>query len=203
MTAEPYKLGLTGSIAMGKTTTAGFFRAADVPVWDADAVVHQLYSAGGAGVPAIATLAPTAISGGAVDRDVLRSEIGKKPELLQKIEAAIHPLVARNRQIFLDEQRDSGADLVVFDIPLLFETNAEDWLDGVLCVTAPTKVQRERVLARPGMTNSLLEKILSRQMPDHEKRQRADYTIDTAMGLDAARAAVLSLIKEIRAAKHA
>ncbi|MFO1209050.1 MAG: dephospho-CoA kinase [Amaricoccus sp.] len=192
----PYRLGLTGSIGMGKSTTAGFFAAAGVPVWDADAVVHGLYAPGGGGAAALAALVPQAIADDAVDRERLREAVLADPALLQRIEARIHPLVAADRTAFLARHRD--ADVVLLDIPLLFETGATADVDGVLAVTAPSAVQRARVLARPGMTAAALERILARQMPDAAKVARADFVIDTGRGLDAARAAVLSLLERIR-----
>lgn len=192
----PYRLGLTGSIGMGKSTTAGFFAAAGVPVWDADAVVHGLYAPGGGGAAALAALVPQAIADDAVDRERLREAVLADPALLQRIEARIHPLVAADRTAFLARHRDT--DVVLLDIPLLFETGATADVDGVLVVTAPPAVQRARVLARPGMTAAALERILARQMPDAAKVARADFVIDTGRGLDAARAAVLSLLERIR-----
>jgi dephospho-CoA kinase len=194
--ARPYRLGLTGSVGMGKSTTAGLFADAGVPVWDADAAVHRLYAAGGAGAAAVARLAPQAVAAGAVDRDRLRDAIVADPDLLARVEADVHPLVAADREAFTAAH--AGADVVVFDIPLLYETGAERGLDGVLVVTAPAEVQRDRVLARPGMTEAMLERILERQMPDSLKRARADFVIATDRGIDAARADVLSLLERIR-----
>jgi len=194
--ARPYRLGLTGSIGMGKSTTAGFFVAAGVAVWDADAAVHRLYRAGGAGAAAVAGIAPAAVVDGAVDRDRLRQAVAADPGLLARIEARVHPLVAADREGFL--ARHAGAAVVVLDIPLLYETGGAGLVDGVLVVTAPTKVQRERVLARPGMTPEAFARILARQMPDAEKVARADFVIDSSRGLDAARADVLSLLERIR-----
>ena len=196
MSEGPFRLGLTGSIGMGKSTTAGFFAAAGVPVWDADAAVHRLYSPGGGGGAALADLAPQAIRAGAVDRDALREAIARDSALLPQVEARIHPLVAADRARFLAAH--AGADLVLLDIPLLYETGAEAGLDAVLVVTAPREVQRERVLARPGMDEAALAAILARQLPDAEKRARADFILDTSEGLEAARDRVLSLIAEIR-----
>ncbi len=189
-----YVLGLTGSIGMGKTTTAGFFSDAGVPVWDADAAVHRLYD-GGAAVPAIARLVPDAVNGGKVDRAVLRAAIAGNPALLQQIEAAVHPLVSADRQGFLDENAD--APLVVCDIPLLFETGADGWLDGVLVVTVDAETQRRRVLERGTMSAADFAAILAKQVPDAEKRAKADFVIDTGKGLDHARAEVLSLIERL------
>lgn len=191
-----YILGLTGSIGMGKSTTAQFFRAAGVPVWDADASVHKLYNRGGAGVPAIGALVPAAIKDGAVDRSALRQAILNDDGLLKCIEDVVHPLVSTDRQGFLTANLDEP--LVVCDIPLLFETGADKWLDGVLVVTADEAVQRQRVMDREGMTNEVFETILAKQTPDAEKRQRADYLIDTGLGLDHAQAEVLSLIERLK-----
>ena len=191
-----YRLGLTGSVGMGKSTTAALFEAAGVPVWDADAAVHRLYEseAGGA---ALADIAPGAVAEGRIDRARLRAAVAADPDLLDRIEARVHPLVAEDRAAFA--ARNAGGPLVVFDIPLLYETGAERELDGVLVVSAAAAVQRERVLARPGMTNEAFERILARQLPDAEKRARADFVIATDRGLDAARADVLSLIERITA----
>lgn len=196
MSAGPYLLGLTGSIGMGKSTTAGFFAEAGVPVWDADAAVHRIYGPGGGGAAALAGLVPGVVAGGAVDRDVLRAAVAADPELLTAIERRVHPLVAEDRARFLAAEAD--ADLVLLDIPLLYETGAEAWLDAVLVVSAAPEVQRERVLARPGMDDAALAAILARQVPDAEKRARADHLILTDRGLEAARAEVLSLVARIR-----
>jgi dephospho-CoA kinase len=194
---RPYRLGLTGSIGMGKSTTARLFAEAGVPVWDADGAVHRLYAAGGAGAAALAGLVPGVAAGGAVDRDALRRAVVADDDLLPQVEARIHPLVAADREAFAARHRD--ADLVVLDIPLLFETGAETGLDGVLVVSAPAAVQRARVLARPGMTEAALARILERQVPDAEKRARADFVIESHRGIEAARADVLELIARIGA----
>ncbi len=191
-----YILGLTGSIGMGKSTTAEFFRAAGVPVWDADASVHKLYNKGGTGVSAIKALVPAAIKDGAVDRGALRQAILNDDGLLKRIEDVVHPLVSADRQDFLNSNSDKP--LVVCDIPLLFETGADSWLDGVLVVTADENVQKQRVMDRKGMTHEVFETILAKQTPDAEKRQRADYLIDTGLGLDHAQAEVLSLIERLK-----
>lgn len=196
MTRGPYLLGLTGSVGMGKSTTSRMFAEEGVPVWDADAAVHRLYAAGGAGAAALEDLAPGAMIDGAVDRDRLREAVAARPGLLDAIEARIHPLVAADREAFIAEQR--GADVVVLDIPLLFETGAGAGMDGVIVVSAPAEVQRARVLARPGMTPAMLERILARQMPDAEKRARADFVIRTDGGMEAARADVHALLERIR-----
>lgn len=198
---RPFLLGLTGSIGMGKSTTARMFSEMGVPVWDADAAVHRLYARGGAAVPAIAAICPQAIVDGAVDRTVLRDWIAAHPDGLSRIEAAVHPLVARDREEFIERAARDGADLVVLDIPLLFETGADAMMDATLVVTAPAEEQRRRVLARPGMTEDRLNAILARQMPDAEKRARATHVIETR-SLDQARAAVQELVEIIRA-RHA
>ena len=200
MRRAPFRLGLTGSIGMGKSTTAGFFAEAGVPVWDADAAVHRIYAPGGPGAAALADLVPQAIRDGGVDRDALRAAVGTDPALLAALEARIHPLVAEDRARFGQEHAD--ADILLFDIPLLFETGAEDWLDAVLVVSAGPEVQRARVLARPGMDPDALAAILARQLPDAEKRARADHVIRTDAGLDAARAAVHALLAAIREARR-
>lgn len=196
-----YRLGLTGSIGMGKSTTAGLFAEAGIPVWDADAAVHRLYATGGAGVTAVAGVAPDAIVGGAVDRGRLRDAIVADPALLARIEARVHPLVAADRAAFAAAH--ATAEILLFDIPLLFETGGDHDLDGVLVVTAPAEVQRTRVLARPGMTPAAFEHVLARQVPDAEKRARADFVISTDRGIEAARADVRALLDRIRADIHA
>ncbi len=189
--SAPYRLGLTGSIGMGKSTTAGFFREAGVPVWDADAAVHRLYGPGGAAAGPVGRLCPQAVNGGAVDRAVLKAWIAQDPSALSRLEAVVHPLVAADREDFVAAVR---GPLVVLDIPLLFEVGAE--VDGVLVVTAPQEVQRARVLSRPGMSEAQLDQILARQMPDAEKRARADFVIET-LDMDSTRAAVQDLVARL------
>lgn len=196
---RPYLLGLTGSIGMGKSTTAGFFRAAGVPVWDADATVHRLYAPGGAAVPVLEAAFPGVTGPEGVSRAALKAAIAADPQALPRIEALVHPLVAADRAAFIAAH--AGAPLLVLDIPLLFETGAGAGLDGTLVVSAPAEVQRARVLARPGMTEAHLAAILARQMPDAEKRRRATWVIETTT-LDAARTAVQDLIRSI-GARHA
>lgn len=187
-------LGLTGSIGMGKSTTSGFFRAAGVPVWDADATVHALYAPGGAAVAPLAALHPAALRDGAIDRAALRDWIAADPGALRQIEALVHPLVARSRADFLAAH--AAAPLVVIDVPLLFETGGDAFVDASLVVSAPPEVQRARVLARPGMDEAHFRTILAKQMPDAEKRARATHVIET-LSLDQTRAAVHDLIDHL------
>ncbi len=187
-------LGLTGSVGMGKSTAAAAFRDAGVPVWDADAAVHRLYGPGAAGTAVISAIVPDAVGAGGVDRAVLRAALLAHPPLLPRVEAAIHPLAAADRADFLARARASGAPLAVCDVPLLFETGADSSCDTVLVVSAPPEIQRARVLARPGMTEAALAAILARQMPDAEKRARADRVIDTSRGIPAMTAEIHDLI---------
>ncbi len=190
---RPFLLGLTGSIGMGKSTTAGFFREAGVPVWDADSAVHSLYAARGPAVAVVGGLFPDAVSGRAVDRAVLKRHIAADPTALSRIEAVIHPMVAAHRGGFVECAAQMGARLVLLDIPLLFETGAEAGLDATLVVTAPAEVQRARVLARPGMTEDQFTTLLARQMPDADKRARADHVIETTT-IEGTRQAVRDLL---------
>ena len=191
-------VGLTGSIGMGKSATLAAFADLGVPVWDADAAVHRLYGPGGAGVAPVRALAPDAVGTQGVDRAKLTAAILADPALLKRIEAAIHPLVAIDRDAFLAEARADGAALAVCDIPLLFETGADAWLDQVVVVSAPADIQHARVLGRPGMTAEALEAILARQVPDAEKRARADYIVDTGQSKDYARAQVAAILAGLR-----
>jgi dephospho-CoA kinase len=193
MTSRPFRLGLTGSIGMGKSTTARLFAEAGVPVWDADAAVHRLYAAGGAAVAPVAALCPSAVRDGAIDRAALKDWIATDPAALSALEAVVHPLVAADREEFAGRATAEGAALIVFDIPLLFEKGTEAQMDATLLVTAPPALQRARVLSRPGMTEAQFTTLLSRQMPDREKRARADHIIET-LSLDSARASVHALI---------
>ncbi len=190
-------VGLTGSIGMGKSAALAAFADLGLPVWDADAAVHRLYGPGGAGVEPVRALAPDAAGPDGIDRTRLRAAILAEPALLARIEAAIHPLVAADRDAFLDRARASGAALAVCDIPLLYETRADAWLDQVVVVSAPAEIQRARVLARPGMTAEAYEAILARQTPDAEKRARADHIIDTGGSKDHARAQVAAILAAI------
>jgi dephospho-CoA kinase len=191
-----FRLGLTGSIGMGKSTTAAMFSDAGIPVWDADAAVHRLYAPGGAAVAALAPHFPLATASGAVDRAVLKEELARDAGLLALLERVVHPLVAADRAAFLD---GAMSDIVVLDIPLLFEKGTEAECDATLLVTAPASVQRARVMARPGMTEDQFHLILSRQMPDAEKRFRATHVVET-LSIDSTRAYVRALIDHIRAA---
>lgn len=175
-------LGLTGSIGMGKSTAAAMLRRLGCPVHDADAAVHRLYRRGGAAVPVIQALFPSAIRDGAVDRQALSAAVLNDPAALRRLEAAVHPLVQKASRDFLRQQARRRAKLVVMDIPLLFETGGRARVDYVLVVTAPAPVQRARVLARPGMNASKLDRILARQMPDAEKRRLADFIVPTGLG---------------------
>lgn len=194
-----FRLGLTGSIGMGKSTTAGFFRAAGLPVWDADAAVHRLYSAGGAAVAPIGALLPDAVIGGAVSRDRLKQALARDAKLLPKLEHIVHPLVAADREAFA---ATTVTDIAVFDIPLLFEKGTETDMDATLLVTAPAALQRARVLARPGMTEAQFALILSRQMPDRDKRARATHIIET-LSLPSVESGVTALIAYIRRTRDA
>ncbi len=192
---RPFVLGLTGSIGMGKSTTAALFAAEGVPVWDADAVVHRLYAPGGAAARALGAQMPGAMAAdGSVDRRALGAMIRADGAVLDRVNAIVHPLVAADRAAFL---AGTTADIVLVDIPLLFETGAEAMCDAVVVVTAPAEVQRDRVLAREGMTSAMFETILARQMPDADKRRRADYVIET-ISMDSARAAVKDVLADIR-----
>jgi dephospho-CoA kinase len=194
-------LGLTGSIGMGKSTTAAMFADAGVPVWDADAAVHRIYGPAAAGSEALAALVPDAVGDAGTDRAKLRAAILADPGLLAQVEAAIHPLVAADRAAFLQRARAEGHNLVLCDIPLLYETGADRWLDRVAVVTAPAEVQRARVLSRPGMTEEAFSAILAKQLPDAEKRARADFVIDTGQGLEPVRRQVARIVAELQGAE--
>lgn len=187
-------LGLTGSIGMGKSTTAQMFRDEGIPVWDADATVHRLYAKGGDAVTAIGDVFPTAIVDEGISRDALKAVISADPDALAKIEQIVHPLVAVSRLRFIEKHDDP---LILFDIPLLYETGADKWLDSVLVVSVSPDVQRQRVMDRPGMTDDQLQTILSRQLPDAQKRDRADHLIET-LTLDGTRRAVQTLIAKLK-----
>lgn len=192
-----FKLGLTGSIGMGKSTTAKLFAEEGCAVWDADAAVHRLYSKGGAAVKPMGALFPQAIVDGEVDRGALKGIISSDASALAAIEKIVHPLVAQDRQAFLDQ---AEADVVVFDIPLLFEGTGAAMMDATVVVSAPADVQRARVLERGTMTEAQFEHILSKQMPDAEKRARSDYIVETTT-IEAAREQVRAIMQEIRGRK--
>jgi dephospho-CoA kinase len=186
------RLGLTGSIGMGKSTVAAMFAAAGIPVFDADAVVHRLQGPEGALVRAIEEHFPGTTGGGGVDRTALAEAVLGDAEMLQRLERLVHPAVAREREAFLAKYRD--APLVVLDIPLLFEKSGWDQVDKVAVVSAPADVQQARVLARPGMSEDRFARILALQIPDAEKRKRADYVIATGGTLEETKAAVRAII---------
>jgi dephospho-CoA kinase len=187
-----FVLGLTGSIGMGKSATAGLFRRLGVPVHDADAAVHRLY--GGAAAPLIEAAFPGTAPDGIVDRVRLGAQVIGFPDRLKALEAIVHPLVRGEEEGFLGRAAASGARLAVLDIPLLFETGGEARCDAVLVVSAPAPVQRQRVLARPGMSEDRLAAILAKQMPDAEKRRRAHFLVDTGRGFAPAEAQVRSIL---------
>jgi dephospho-CoA kinase len=187
-------LGLTGSIGMGKSTTTAMFADAGAFVWNADEAVHSLYARGGDAVAAVGEAFPAAVVDGAVDRDRLAAALGRDDEAFRRLEAIVHPLVLKGRREDLAAAGARGVKLAVLDIPLLFETGGAAAVDAVVVVTAPAEVQAARVLARPGMTRERFEAILARQMPDSEKRRRADFVIDTGAGLEAARARVDEIV---------
>jgi dephospho-CoA kinase len=188
-------LGLTGSLGMGKSTTARFFAEEGVPVHDADAVVHRLYD--GDAAAAIETAFPGATAGGKVDRDKLAARVLGDSAALKRLEAIVHPLVQEAERRLLAEAESRGEKVAVLDIPLLFETGGEERVDAVVVVSAPPDVQRSRALERPGMTVDKLDAILAKQMPDDEKRRRADFVVDTSRGFEAARADVRAVLDAV------
>ncbi|HEX8046724.1 dephospho-CoA kinase [Rhizobium sp.] len=190
------RVGLTGSIGMGKSTSGKLFAEAGIPVNDADAVVHDLY--GGEAIPLIEAAFPGTTKSGIVDRQELGRQLGLDPSGFKRLEAIVHPLVRQRERIFLNQQRAAGAAIVVLDIPLLFETGADKRVDRVVVVSCDPQVQRERVLARPGMTEEKFNMILSRQTPDAEKRARADYIIDTSHSIDTTREQIRDIIADLR-----
>ncbi len=189
-------LGLTGSIGMGKSTTADLFRRSGVPVHDADATVHALYR--GAAVAPIEAAFPGTTRDGAVEREALAARVLGDDAGVKRLEAIVHPLVRAAETAFLDEARKQGRAVVVLDIPLLFETGGEMRVDAVVTVTAPAEVQRARVLARPGMAVEKFEKILARQLPDADKRRRSHFLVDTARGLEPAALQVAGILRALR-----
>ncbi len=192
------KIGLTGSIGMGKTTVAKMFAARGIPVFDADSAVHQLYARGGAAVGPVGAAFPGTVKDGAVDRPALSAAVVGKPAEIKKLEAIVHPLVGKLREDFLRAAEAGGADLAVLEIQMLLEGSSAKQFDAIVVVSAPEAVQRERALARPGMTEDKLVGILSNQMADAEKRARADYVIDTGTSLAETEAQVAALIETLR-----
>ncbi len=189
-------IGLTGSIGMGKSTVAERFRQLGIPVCDADAVVHELYE--GAAVAPIEAAFPGTTSGGKVDRVKLGQAVLKDPHGLKRLEAIVHPMVQEAEREFLRKAAEQGAQMAVLEVPLLFETGGDARVDVTIVVSAPPEVQRERVLARPGMTPSKLEAILARQMPDSEKRRRADFVVDTGVTIEESHAQVDAIVERLR-----
>ncbi|PYB74260.1 dephospho-CoA kinase [Rhizobium wuzhouense] len=191
-------IGLTGSIGMGKTTTAGLFSEEGIPVHDADQVVHDLYR-DKAVAQAIELAFPGSVIGGEVDRRKLSENLAKNPANFKKLEAIVHPLVHERERVFLDEQKHASQPIVLLDIPLLFETGGQQRVDVIVVASCAEDIQRQRVLSRPGMTQEKLDLILSRQLPDAEKRAHADFVVDTGLGIDDARRQVKTILETLRA----
>ena len=187
-------LGLTGSIGMGKSTVAKMFADEGAPSFDSDAAVHKLYAPGGAAVKAVEQEFPGVVKNGGIDRVALSAQVVNNPKALKRLEQVVHPFVRQAQVDFAEAQRAAGAKVVVFDIPLLLETHTGDLVDKVAVVSAPSHIQRERVLARPGMTEDKFTQLLARQMPDAEKRKRADFVIDTGVSLAETRAQVRAVL---------
>ena len=194
-----FLLGLTGSIGMGKSTTAGFFKDAGCDVWNADAAVHRLYAKQGAAVAPLSNLFPKALIEGAISRKVLKQELQKNPDLIGQLEAIVHPLVAQDRQKFIDSAQ---SDILVFDIPLLFETGADVHMNAVICVTIDEKEQKKRVLERGTMSEEMFEQVKSRQWSNSQKCEKADFVILTDT-LEHVHAQVESILAKLRAVKDA
>jgi dephospho-CoA kinase len=196
-------IGLTGSIGMGKSTTAAMFAECGAPVYDADAEVRRLYAKGGQAVAPVEAAFPGVTVDGAIDRGRLGERVLGDPAALERLNAIVWPLMGQARAAFFRQSAESGADIVVLDIPLLLETGGEHNVDAVVVVTAPAAMQRERVLARPGMTEGKLEAILAAQMADAEKQARAHFVVDTSAGLDPAREQVKAILDALRAPAEA
>ncbi|HEX3430146.1 MAG TPA: dephospho-CoA kinase [Rhizomicrobium sp.] len=194
----PLLVGLTGSIGMGKSETARLFAKLGIPVHDADAAVHRLYEPRGAAVAAIAKAFPGCVAEGSVDRASLAARLREDPSAFAKLESIVHPLVAADQRSFIEEAAASGADIVVLDVPLLFETGKQRDMDAVVVVSAPNIVQRARVLARPGMSEESLDHILARQIPDVDKRARAHFVVESDKGLAHAFEQVKSIVASLR-----
>ena len=188
-------LGLTGSIGMGKTTASNMFAEAGIPVYSADDAVHRLYS--GRAAPLIEAAFPGTVTNGTVDREKLSATVIGKPDALKKLEAIVHPLVREEEEVFLREAEAQGSAIALVDIPLLFETGGEKRVDRIVVVSAPADIQRVRVLARPGMTEEKLDAILARQIPDAEKRARADFVLDTSGSFDNLRQQITAVIEKL------
>jgi dephospho-CoA kinase len=199
---RPLLVGLTGSIGMGKTETARMFASLGIPVYDADAAVHRLYEPGGEAVAAIKPAFPDCVHAGRVDRACLSEKVRADRAALLRLEAIVHPLVARDQEAFVARAAAGGADFVVLDIPLLFETGSHSRMDAVVVVTAPENVQHARVLARPGMSEALFGQILSRQLPDVDKRERADFVVETDKGMSNALEQVKRIVSELSARRR-
>ena len=187
-------LGLTGSIGMGKSTTATLFAEAGVPVYDADATVHKLYE--GEAAPAIEAAFPGTTVDGKVDRNRLSAQVVHDSAAIKRLEQIVHPMLGASRQKFLDDAEQSGTPVAVVDVPLLFETGGEKRVDAVVVVTTTPEIQRQRILARDSMTPEKLDAILARQLPDAEKRKRADFVVDTSHGLDPVRARIRDILAQ-------
>ena len=187
-------LGLTGSIGMGKSTTAKLFEEAGVPVYDADAAVHKIYE--GEAAPAIEAAFPGTTADGKVDRNKLSAKVVHDPAAMKRLEQIVHPLLGASRQEFLHEAEQSGVPVAVVDIPLLFETGGEKRVDAVVVVTTTPEIQRQRILERDNMTGEKLDALLARQLPDAEKRKRADFVVDTSHGLDPVRARIRDILDQ-------
>jgi dephospho-CoA kinase len=203
MAERPFLIGLTGSIGMGKTETAKMFSRLGIPVYDSDAAVHRLYEPGGAAVDKIAEVFPGSVHDGRVDRVALSKQLAGDETAFKKLETIVHPLVADENRKFLAQAMADGADMVVQDVPLLFETGGHARMDAVVVVSAPADLQRKRVLERPGMTPEKLDHILSRQMPDAEKRAQAHFVVETDKGLDHAFEQVKKIVVELKAKRNA
>ena len=193
-----YLIGLTGSIGMGKSATGQLFIEAGVPLYDADAAVHALYEKGGAAVAPIGELVPQAIVNGAVDRAILGQHVLKDADKLKQLEAIVHPLAGQSQFAFLTKAKADNAPMVVLDIPLLFETGGDGFVDCVVVVSAPFALQKKRVLARDGMSEARFADILAKQTPDEEKRQRADFIVDSSISIADARTQVHAILSALR-----
>ncbi|MFL2820016.1 MAG: dephospho-CoA kinase [Alphaproteobacteria bacterium] len=190
------KIGLTGSIGMGKTATGKIFSELGLPLYDADAAVHKLYGPGQKGSEKIKEKFPNSINpDGSVNRESLSTEVLGDPEKIKSLENIIHPLVGEDRKVFFDE--NAKAKAVVLDIPLLFETGGEKFVDYIVVVDAPREIQEERVLSRPNMTKAKFEKIITQQIPNHEKKKKADFIVDTSISIEDARNQVANIVKKI------